>query len=248
MSKQSTPSDKSLKILKVVDPPNQKIKPLHQNLPQPPSLVLMIMPTKTGKSTIISNMLLNKAFYGQDYFDYVKIISTTINNDQTSRFLKKAFDTEDHYDDKMIYDLVKSQSQYEKQNMPSVCLVCDDCLGEKTTALNNLASRYRHYNIDLFIVSSQLLKKVNTTIRANANWVLVGRLTNEAEVEKLSEEWSGMFGGDKNFREQYKKATKKRYDFMTLKLTENPSEIWINFNEKIYPPENMKIYPPCYLF
>ena len=349
---------KKLKILKIVDPPNTKKKALHPNLPQPPSLVLMIMPTKTGKclyeyslveteegnkyiknvkvgdkvlsdsgfvevdkvfkqgkkksfriisengyeliltedhklhtidgmkamrecdnemiitktgmtkikskeyygevecydisvknknhrffcnffsvsnSTIISNMLLNKDFYGQDFFDETTMISTTINNDQTSRFMKQAFNTYDYYSDTLIQDIVRRQSQYDKEDMPSMCLVCDDCLGEKTTALNNLASRYRHYNIDLFIVSSQLLKKVSPTIRANANWVLVGRLTNEAEVEKLSEEWSGMFGGDKNFREMYKRATKKKFDFMTLKLTENPAEIWINFNEKIYP-------------
>ena len=226
---------KKLKILKIVDPPNTKKKALHPNLPQPPSLVLMIMPTKTGKSTIISNMLLNKDFYGQDFFDETIIISTTINNDQTSRFMKQAFNTYDYYSDDLIRDIVKNQSQYEKEDMPSLCLVCDDCLGEKTTALNNLSSRYRHSSIDLFIVSSQLLKKVSPTIRANANWILCGRLTNEAELEKLSEEWSGMFGGDKNFREMYKKATKKKYDFMTLKLTENPAEIWINFNDKIYP-------------
>tara|TARA_R110000772_G_scaffold116394_1_gene221449 strand:- start:171 stop:884 length:714 start_codon:yes stop_codon:yes gene_type:complete len=226
---------KKLKILQVVDPPNQKIKPLNENLPQPSSLVLMIMPTKSGKSTIISNMLLNKDFYGQDYFDSVKIISNTINNDQTSRFLKQAFDTEDHYDDKMIADLVKSQSQFDREDMPSVCLVLDDCLGDKTTALNNISSRYRHSNIQLLLISTQLFRKVSPTIRANANWVLIGRLTNETELDKLSEEYSGMFGGDKVFREQYKKATKKKYDFMTLKLTESPAEIWINFNDKIYP-------------
>lgn len=224
-----------LKILKVVDPPNSKKKALDPRLPQPPSLVLMIMPTKTGKSTIISNMLLNKSFYGQDFFDETTIISTTINNDQTSRFMKQAFNTYDYYSDDLIKDIIKSQNKYAKEDMPSMCLVCDDCLGEKTTALNNLSSRYRHYNIDLFIVSSQLLKKVSPTIRANANWILCGRLTNEAELEKLSEEWSGMFGGDKNFREQYKLCTKKRYDFMTLKLTENPAQCWRNFDVQVYP-------------
>jgi hypothetical protein len=219
----------------VVDPPNEKIKPLHPNLPAPPSCVLLVMPTKSGKSTIISNMLLNKAFYGQDYFDNVKIISNTINNDQTSRFLKKAFDCEDHYEDKMIFDLVKSQSQYARADMPSVCLVLDDCLGDKTTALNDLSSRYRHSNIQLLMISTQLFRKVSPTIRANANWILIGRLQNDEELVKISVEYSSMFGGDKNFTALYKQATKKKYNFMTLNLTENPAEVMINFDTKIYP-------------
>jgi hypothetical protein len=235
--------NKQLKILKVVDPPNTKQRALHPNLPQPPSLVLMIMPTKTGKSTIISNMLLNKDFYGQDFFDETVVISPTINNDQTSRFIKQAFDTYDYYNDDLIKDIVKRQNQYEKEDMPSMCLVLDDCLGEKTTALNNLSSRYRHSNIDLLIMSSQLLKKVSPTVRANANWVLCGRLTNQAEYEKLSEEYSGMFNqdGKDNFREAYLTCTKTRFNFMTLKLTENPAEIWLNFNEKLYPKNNAEV-------
>ena len=59
------------RILKVRDPPSQKQKPLHPHLPQPPACVLMVSPVKTGKSTIISNLLLNEHFYGHEYFDDV---------------------------------------------------------------------------------------------------------------------------------------------------------------------------------
>ena len=177
-----------LEILKIVDPPNKKERALNPNLPQPPSLILMIMPTKGGKTTIASNLLLNKNFYGADFFDEYIIISPTINNDLSARFLKQSFTTYDYYDDSLIHDIVKSQGKFEKKDQKSICLFVDDCLGEKTTALNNLSSRYRHSSIDLFILSSQLLKKVSPSVRANANWVLCGRLQNMAELDKLSEE------------------------------------------------------------
>ena len=97
----------------------------------------------------------------------------------------------------MIHDLVQAQAKYERDEMPSVCLVLDDCLGDKTTALNNISSRYRHSNIQLLIISTQLFRKTSPTIRANANWVLIGKLTNESELEKISED--GRVGENKLF-------------------------------------------------
>ena len=78
-------------IKKVKDREGVKYKPLHPHLPQPCANVLHISPVKTGKSTIISNLLLSPEFYGQDYFDRVKIMSNTINSDDTSRFLKELY-------------------------------------------------------------------------------------------------------------------------------------------------------------
>jgi hypothetical protein len=46
-----------------------------------------------------------------------------------------------------------------------------------------------------------------------------------------------MFDG--KFRELYKKATKKKYDFLHLNLQENPAEAWRNFEEKLYPLNNI---------
>ena len=102
------------KVFKVKDPPFLKQKQLHPHLPQPPALVLMVSPVKTGKSTLISNLLLNESMYGQSYFDMVYIISNTINNDNTSRFLKEAFNTEDHYEDAFVENIVRVQESFEK--------------------------------------------------------------------------------------------------------------------------------------
>ena len=228
------------KIKKVVDPPKQKSKYLDPAVPQCPALVLMVMPCKCGKTTQLCNYFLSPDFYGQDFFDNVKIISTTINNDSTARFLRQAFDCEDHYDDSMIHKIVKSQKSYgEVDDMPNIALCIDDCLGEKTTALDNLASRRRHVNIGLMCVSTQLFRKVSPTIRANATNVIIGKLTNEQELDKLSEEYSGLFydgvDADANFRPLYKEATKQKYDTLHLNLQENPSEAWISYDKKIWP-------------
>ena len=89
------------KVIPVRDPEKQPSKQaeIHPHLPQIEgfgggALCLLVSPVRTGKSTLISNMLLNENFYdAQERFDTTTIISNTIANDITSRFLRKAFDT-----------------------------------------------------------------------------------------------------------------------------------------------------------
>ena len=72
---------KSLEVLPVNDPEEQDDwgTEVHENLPQVGgfgggSLTLIIGAVRTGKSTLLSNFFLNPEFYGQELFDYVKII------------------------------------------------------------------------------------------------------------------------------------------------------------------------------
>ena len=225
--------DKSLKILKVQDPPKEKEKPLHPNCPQPPALMLMISPIRTGKSTIISNLLLNSAFYGQEYFDEVMVISPTIHSDKTSRFLKKAFDTYDTYTDELVQGLVERQKSFEDpEDRPDVAIVLDDVIGmvRREAYLNNLASRFRHYNIKLLLMSSQNYRKVSPVIRSNTTHMIIGSpFPNNKELGKIAEEMGDQFGGEENFLKIYHTATPEKYDFLFLNLTENPPEAWHNF-------------------
>ena len=225
------------KILKVIDPPKEKIKPLHPHLPQPPALVLMISPIRTGKSTIISNMLLNSEFYGQDYFDEVMVISPTIYNCKTSRFLKKAFDCYDEYSDELIDQLVDKQKGYENpEDRPEVAVVLDDIIGlvRREGRINHLASRFRHYNIKLLLMSSQNYRYVSPIVRSNATNMIIGSpFPNAKELNKIAEEIGDQFGGADNFLGIYRAATPKKYDFLYLDLQSNPPIAYKNFDEVI---------------
>lgn len=212
-------------------------KPLHPHLPQPPCLMLLCSPIRTGKSTIISNLYLNDNFYGQDYFDSVHILSPTIHNDDTSRFLLKAFDCYDGYSDQVIQDIIDHQKNFkEKKLMPPISICLDDCLGtiRREAKVNHLASRFRHYNIKLLMISSQKFRHVSPVIRTNATAVIVGSpFPNQQELDKVFEEYGDSFGGPINMKKIYRLCCPERYNFMYLNLAENPPLAYRNFETLI---------------
>lgn len=240
MSEEQTFQQEFPKILKVQDPPQEKIKPLHPHLPQPPALLLMISPIRTGKSTIISNLLLNSHFYGQDYFDEVMCISPTIYNDKTSRFLKKAFDCYDGYNDDIITELIAKQEAFAQdgniEERPEVAVILDDILGtiRREANVNHLASRFRHYGIKLLLMSSQNYRSVSPVIRSNATNMIIGSpFPNTKELGKIAEEIGDQFGGYDNFLKIYYTATPEKYDFLYLDLQSNPPLAYHNFEKVI---------------
>ena len=204
------------------------------------SLLLLVSPVKTGKSTLISNMLLREDFYdAQERFDQVSIISNTIANDVTSRYLRKAFEgsCHDFYDDSIIHGIVESQKKYKKEDQPEIAIVLDDCLGsiKQNSMINHLASRYRHFNIKLLIISSQKFTgSVSPIIRANATDVIIGSpFPNQKELERIADEYGDLFGGSKNWLKMYRKATPNKYDFCYMDLQENPPIMYHNFEKVV---------------
>ena len=226
---------------------------VHPHLPQingfgGGACVLLVAPIKCGKSTLISNMLLNSDFYdAQDRFDSTHIISNTIANDVTSRFLKEAFDTYDQYNDNIIDGLVERQKTFKKEDQPEIAVIIDDCLGsiKREGRVNHLASRFRHFNIKLLIISSQNFRAVSPIIRQNATNVIIGSpFPNRKELLKVAEEYGDLFGGPERFIALYKKGTPDRYNFIHMDLQENPPIMYRNFDEVLAvgdrPTESVK--------
>ena len=204
---------------KVVDPEDdyKPKKTIHPNLPNVQgfgggAVILMISPIKTGKSTIISNLMLSDDCYGQEYFDETTIISPSIQNCITSRFLRDTFDVYDYYSDDLIQQIIDKQKSYKKKDQPEIAIILDDCLGviPLNSKVNALASRARHLNIRLLLFSTQkFMGAVSPVVRANA------------------------FGGKEQFLKIYKLATPNRYDFLHLNLQENPPIAYHNFEKVV---------------
>ena len=238
------------KIVPVVPPEdsgNDGHPQIHPHLPQIAgpgggALLLMISPVRTGKSTIISNLLLGDSEMGfydaQERFHTTTIISNTIANDVTSRFLAKAFDTHDS----IIDGIVQQQKSYDKEEQPDIGVILDDCLGSirREARINHLASRFRHFNIKLLIISSQNFRSCSPIIRQNATNVIVGSpFPNQKELGKMAEEYGDVFGGADNWLKIYKKATPEKYCFLHMDFQSNPPKAYRCFEELIAEGQNI---------
>ena len=132
----------------------------------------------------------------------------------------------------IIDDIVSYQNKFEKKDMPAISICLDDCLGtiRREAKVNHLASRFRHYNIKLLMISSQKFRHVSPVIRTNATAVIVGSpFPNQQELDKVFEEYGDQFGGYEAIKKLYKMATPERYNFLFLNLAENPPEAYKNF-------------------
>jgi hypothetical protein len=228
---------KAPEILKVKDVmETEKFDGIHENLPQMPSLCLIIGSVRSGKSNLLVNFFCNPSFY-KDRFDVVKIISTTLGSDTKGKILNKHFDCMDHYEDGIIEEIKMEQSKYEeKHERPTYALVLDDVLTKdfsKNNAVSFFSTRFRHY-IDFYVIATQTFRAVSGMIRNNSTDVIVARQQNQKELEKIAEEYGSLVGGDDNFMKLYNEVHREKYQMMYLKLSENPVQVYHNFTKRIY--------------
>jgi len=232
--------EKRPKVLPIKEEEGIKAKPHHEYLPDvgvgvpgKGSLLCMLSPRNTGKSTIISNLFLNPNFYGEDFFDEVYIISPTINVDRTSRHLAKRFTTFDTYAPEIIQGIVRSQLAFEEEERPEIAIVLDDCAMLMDKEIDRLVVKSRHFNIKLLAISSQKFRSaLSPVVRANITDLIVGSpFPNMRDLSAVAEEFGDMFNGPENWINLYKKATPKKYDFAYMKLT-NPPRFFKKFEEE----------------
>jgi len=243
-----------INILPVKEPDNYvqpKVK-VHPNIPNPynQELLLVIGSIRAGKSTLIANLLHQKALWGDIFGDNVTIISNTIRNCATSRFNLERWEDNCYelYEDSIITNLMKSQEEKKKTgNDTGFCLLLDDICGsisassnsKKGRAIVDFSTRFRHYttrgNPVCIILSNQKFNDISTIMRVNTTGVFIsGAIRNKKELQSLHDEYADSVGGSEKWEEYIRRNQEKPYSWLYLRLSKSPCEVYLNFKERLY--------------
>lgn len=215
----------SLRVLAVKAVSRKRVVP--SPLPNPPFCMCIVAPPRSGKSTMIVNMIRNRKF--EYKWGLVCIVSPTAEFDQTYGTLASREGTVIYSDVTMMDELLDSfcKSQEANNFENDMLVVVDDCVGHMGKSLEQLASRYRHYKISL-IVASQQFRMLPPTVRTCAGYWALYKTWNSKEVDKMDEEFSGQFPG---FLAAYERATARKYDFLYMDILD--SKLYLNFIDVI---------------
>ena len=137
--------------------------------------------------------------------------------------------------DSHLKSIMARQETFPKKDRPKGMIVIDDSVGNSAMkrggTLQSFLSRYRHWNMNV-MMSVQSFRALSTIARANAtDAIIFNGIYNMKEWEKIEEEYGDMYKG--SLRKCYQKYAPNKYDFITLKLRDNPPRMLQGFHTEI---------------
>lgn len=191
---------------------------------------------KSGKSTVLSNYLLRKELFC-DKFDDLYIISPTLMNDETGRFLLDKYEQNyrQEYTDGALRAIVNYYMQFDRKRRPRWGIVLDDCAGmgmfKRESYFNSFVTKFRHTGCKMIYTTAQFYKMLSPQLRANVTDLYISATGNGKEISKMEEELGARFP---NFRELLSAATSTPYAFLNLKIHATPAQAYQNLDTLIY--------------
>jgi len=147
---------------------------------------IIVGKSETGKTTFLKALLSSQL--GRQFDLIVGFSKTKFNG--SINYCPPIYQFDDFNED--IIDKLMSWMQILVKYGIKIGVVLDDLIGDirihGNALFDKLATRSRHYNITLFIVSQYLLK-ISPTMRSNAKYVICTRMSREKEIKTLWEEY-----------------------------------------------------------
>jgi len=143
--------------------------------------MLLCASTRAGKTSLL-NFLYDRHFRKH----ITTIMSNSLNSDAYD-YVKRFCVLSDLYHPEMLKEMY--QINHSTKNHYEFCIILDDLTNVKNDKeYLRLLTIYRNSRISC-IVSAQGISMFNKTARGNINFVFLGRLNSDAEVEKVVKEY-----------------------------------------------------------
>lgn len=190
--------------------PRKVVEPL----PDPCFLAIFTAPPRSGKTNFILNLIYNLDWKYE--WNRVIFVSPTVLLDKSLKTVVEDADVEKFSDmdrlDSYIAEVLASTKKDERN-----LLILDDAVGFLKKNITTLCTRYRHHGISL-VIAVQAFRACPNIARACASHYFIFKTNNEAEVEKMDEEFRGQF---QTFKQMYEIATAEKYNFLMLSLRDS---------------------------
>jgi hypothetical protein len=191
------------------------------------SRLIMVGCSGSGKSVLLSNLVVDKRFYNaKKTFDHIFLISPTCENDCIQKGL--------NIDERCIVDnlddaaaCLESIMKHQKESIkkaggshkaPLVLVLLDDVIGHKdllnSREFTDLYIKGRHYNVTS-ILCSQHLMRVPRVVRLQATALFIFACS-RADCEIISESYCPPMMAKKAFLRLIDDATRDRYSFLSI--------------------------------
>jgi hypothetical protein len=133
--------------------------------------------TRSGKTTLLNYM------YKEHFKDYLSVLMTNSLNSGSYKLLEKGCVTSDMYHPEVLKDMYLIN--HATKNHYKFCVIIDDITDHKGNSETlKLFTIYRNSRISTMLCA-QATTMMNKTTRANINFVFLGRLNNDSEIESV---------------------------------------------------------------
>lgn len=243
-------NDKKLKILKVKDKAESYYTKKDTIFDLPMRLLVVGKSQLSGKSNLLTNLILRDEFYNNDFEgDDIYIVSPSIHTDDKLIKLVDVKDIPEHnlmdtFDEDVITELYKNlEEEYREavsdgEKPTNKLIVFDDCSYSgslksraKASIIPKIFSNGRHINVSV-IVTSQKYSDISTSARENCNGAIFFNCSNK-QLE-LIEADNNYTGSKKEFMKMFRDNIGTKHSFVVVNYTNEKDSRYLNeYFEKI---------------
>lgn len=197
----------------------------------------IISQRRSGKTEGTKNII--KSLVKDKKIDYVFVFSPTAKHSKNGSIdcVDKKFIFSE-YKDEYIKKIKSIQKKRIKENKKSKCLIIfDDMISDKKM-LNSkyfklMVTNSAHYNLSIILITQAMKELLNPVLRANIDYLLIGKMISREEVEKFEKIYLNDDYG-KEIMEDHKNQPK--YTFIWVDTSETPDNKYNYMRFEIVAP------------